>query len=460
MFFQKAPSYPIPLAIRLVLDSNSYRNPLPNWFDVVQLDYISKNKHLRSKLKEARAGHWDVPLPDPIFVPKKSGRSNRWLMLSTNQQILLQAIVSLVAEDIHESLPSPNRVFSYRLNQDPSRLRFIDEQLPAWFDFQATTRQRVKEWGFVLQIDIERAFASVRRDDFFEWMRRSVRIHEAVDLLVEFLHHIDSGGSGIPFIGESVFFLGNAYFSTVDRIVARRTTNFIRFVDDYRIFGHTVQELEGAFERINEDLRTAGFAINDHKVMLACADDFEEVVCQARPQPAPTAYATGEEIEFADKPRELACWIDKAVSAPERYLNEGFGRFLLGRLRQYRFEELVASQRGNEIRLGQLSVELDARPGIAQKVSALIERYSTGNGVDESWRLVWLVHLLEFARLWSGSIQRVERLASSHTVSECVQLWAKRVATGHPIDPPKDATALESLHDRTYLDVGRSFYGG
>lgn len=460
MLFAKALSYPLPLAIRLVLDSNSYRNPLPNWFDTISLDYQSKTKHLQDQLAQVRSGQWNMPVSDSIRVPKKSGGANRWLVLSTNQQILLQALTSLIAEDVYHSLPYPARVFSYRLNQDPSRLRFVEEQLPAWFTFQATTREMVRQSGFLLQIDIERVFDRIPRTTFVQWLARHCRMRDAVDLLDQFIDHLDKGGPGIPFLGECVFFLGNAYLSVIDQIVTRYTTRFIRFVDDYRIFATGSEELEGVFERLNRDLRGLGLSINDRKVMLTSADEFEEIVCQQRPQSIQTSYVADEATHTEDKPFELACWLDRVVSTPERYLNDGFGRFLLGRLRQYQFEALVASQRGVETRLDRLASELDARPGLGDRVATLLDKYSSEGVQDENWRLVWLAHLLQFAPTWKRPTQRLERLALNPASSEYVRLWARKVTSERQISPPSDSSALEALHDAPYLQQGRLLYGG
>jgi len=48
--------FPVPLAIRLVLDSVSYSNPLPDWFDTLTIDYAARGEAIRRRHQRLSRG--------------------------------------------------------------------------------------------------------------------------------------------------------------------------------------------------------------------------------------------------------------------------------------------------------------------------------------------------------------------------------------------------------------------
>jgi hypothetical protein len=67
---------PIQLAIRLVLDSISYSNPLPPWFDSVTIDYKKRERTIGNKIIKYLNGERPV-VPFQIELPKKTGGKSR-----------------------------------------------------------------------------------------------------------------------------------------------------------------------------------------------------------------------------------------------------------------------------------------------------------------------------------------------------------------------------------------------
>ncbi len=164
-------SLPIQLAIRLTLDSVSYSNPLPNWFDILAINYSAREKVIRGKIEEYLNG---TPPKSPyeVMVPKKNGQMARWVVPSINDQIVFQTCVSSIAEVIDEMTIDKARVFSCRYNRDSNRLALLENQVSAWKEFQDETKKRCESDQCVLQIDLEDAFRSVDRARFIDFLRK------------------------------------------------------------------------------------------------------------------------------------------------------------------------------------------------------------------------------------------------------------------------------------------------
>src|SRR5438093_2659497 len=126
--------FPTQLASRLVLDSISYSNCLPPWRDGVEIDFAGQDHRIRKRIQKYLNGR-KPEKPFAILVPKKNGAKKRWLIPSVADQIVLQAAVSGLARRVIKRVDD-KRVFSYRYNQDPDRLLFIESQMHSWTQFQ------------------------------------------------------------------------------------------------------------------------------------------------------------------------------------------------------------------------------------------------------------------------------------------------------------------------------------
>src|SRR5690348_11778652 len=96
-----ASSFLVQLAIRLLLDSVSYSNPLPEWVDVLVIDYDSRTE----RIFKALSGYFERTTPKKPFeidVPKRFGTPKTWVVPSVNDQIVIQACVSSIAQTLEE----------------------------------------------------------------------------------------------------------------------------------------------------------------------------------------------------------------------------------------------------------------------------------------------------------------------------------------------------------------------
>jgi hypothetical protein len=460
---------PIHLATRLLLDSVSYSNPLPNWFETLTVNYELREQAIMRRVKQYLDGGKPVS-PFEILVPKKNNQMARWVVPSLTDQIIFQACVSSFADKLDEQTLDKTRVFSCRYNRDPSRLALLENQVSAWKAFQDETKKRCQSDECVLQLDLENAFANVDRAAFFAFIRKFSPDGIVVKLL-EVLHEAFAGNeSGLPLMNDSGFFLGNAYLSEVDKLVSSHTPNFIRFVDDYRIFADSRSKLESLLDKISRDLQQKGFRINSHKLKLGSGEEYLEAISHIK---YATAGDLGDYIDvaFGDimQPKDLIAQISKTVEKPQDYLNQGFGRLQMASLRKLRLETLVGfgsdtSEYTVRYEFAKLLLE-DTE--LLSKISSLLQSYSKDN--SQTWRTLWILYLLQDLYFYSdpdggtGSSavlpedleQIVNHLKTSDAIPQVVRLWAS--------DPGKAGKKLErqevveQLHDSSYVECGINY---
>ncbi len=481
-------SLPVQLAIRLVLHSVSYSNPLPDWFDVPEINYSAREVAIRHRI-QMYLGKMQPEPPFEISLPRKSGEVKSWSMLSVNDQIVLQACVSSIAESLYEKCIDRKRVYSYRYGSNPAVLALTEDPLSSWRAFQNETLSRCSSGDCVLQIDLEDAFRSIDRTRFVQFLRNLFPGRIEVDLLQTLLDSFATGQPGLPLVNDSVFFLGNAYLSVVDRAVARNSKNFIRFVDDYRIFGKSQAELEGIAKALGPQLGDLGFRINAHKLVLSSGENYLESLSHVRyaekasdgagqgdadeAELDPLVYP-GSAIAFTSilPPNVMVAQIKATLDRPQENLNEGRGRLLMGSLRRARLDAQVVdahSDGDNGIAplhrhfMGQLSRNRQ----VVERINQRLNEYATRP--SEIWRLIWLLYLIQDLDLGlidhsaSSALQNsLAHIRASRSIPEIVRLWAAnlRIATrsGRERSRPTP-TEIEKLHERGYIESGHLLLG-
>lgn len=460
-----APSdFPLQAAIRMFLDDVSYSSALPEWFDALTILYTTRETNLRRRIAEYEAGQ-SPKAPFRIVVPKRNGKSNNWTSPSINDQILMQTCVLAISKPVDKAVDRTH-VYSYALNSDPNRVTLIEDSVDAWKRFRAAVQSRCNSDNCMLQIDLKDAFGSIKLVAFFQFLRSAAGSSRAVALLERLLKAFSLPDEGLPFINDSIFFLGNAYLSKADAIIRAHTPNFVRFADDYKIFGASVPQLEAMLPSIRTGLAKIGFEINDGKTKLGAGEAFLDAV-------ANTGRATTQKTEYVPattqhglvNAADMYKLVASAVADPDQFLHQGFGRLQLGAIRRMRARALLTDMQNlGDSPAEQLSAAIFGDNALVERICDLLERYSTDD--SNAWRLIWLLYLCKngasAARTDDPLRQRLRGLIAainrSDKVSPVCRLWAAPMP-GFPA--PKIAPAeIEVLHGLEYVERGRRCYDG
>jgi hypothetical protein len=456
---------PVALAVRQTLGSVAFSNALPFWAEPIGIDFDRRERQLDTHIAGLLDGKASAPVVE-VPVPRRGGGTTTWLLPSVDDQIALQAAVAGTAEDLERTVDR-DHVFSYRPNDDPATVAQTRDQVESWQQFQDATAARLKSSGYMLQLDLERAFDSISRSAVIEFVESRVAPSRARDLLVRFIEHLSTPNGGLAHVNDSLFVVGNAYLSEIDRLVRARTPEFIRFVDDYRIFGASRDELERILVRVSHDIEVAGFTLNVSKLRLGSAQEYFDAI--ARPQYTPVddanEYISARVFKDVLPADFVIALVDRVVRQPNDYLNDGFGRLVLTAVRKMRIDGALAERMGA---YGQLS---DFRDHLANKddlVAALCTLLAESAPVAQrTWAAVWAAFVLrdvvvDPAQKKTSAFDAVDALVDRQDVPMLVRLWAAAVTrstAGTTAHSPEQRVDIEQLHRAGYLEAGRLAYG-
>ena len=448
-------------AVRVYIDTVSYSNPLPPWIQPAEFSYKSIAEKIENKIRRYHTHGEDTGAAFEIVIPYRPEDRRTWHIPSINEQIILQACMAYLSPSLAPNGSTKARVFTYQ--KDPGNSEFLNQQLEGWLAFQNETTKRLETSAYILQLDLKRAFASMSRPEFFAYFKS----YAADTKVVEFLNRLINGWMnerpGIPLVNDSLFFLGNAYLNTVDVVIGQHSDNFIRFLDDYRLFGDTRSELEKAFVRISRDLERTGFTINQKKVRLGSRSDYLRAISTIQRSEDSKAMAEMDTRESLGpmlfvkviEPHQLVRFIEIALENPEDYLTVRLGRLLLREIRKLRTNASVGSELHKDF-----SESLAGNQPLRKRILELISQYLRQD--VEEWRLVWLLYLLEDVILVDAKANQEHRLIESASraanLNPIVGLWAKRLLSQRK--QQHQSSAIFERQDVNYLDEGRLLYGG
>jgi hypothetical protein len=278
------------------------------------------------------------------------------------------------------------------------------------------------------------------------------------------LSTFSNGRGGISLINDSVFFLGNAYFSIVDDILRQKRRQFVRFVDDYKIFGASELELEGFLPELRTELSKLGFEINDQKLKLGTGDEYLEAISNLKYAKIPkTEYIDASVQPDVYEPNDMMEQILESLRKPDEFLHQGFGRLQMASLRRMQIRGLFSERVGyEESPLDEFKKIFSEDSEALNLILERLEDYSQKS--NETWRLVWVLYLCKFLsetssknkKLRSHIFEIIDRISHSNSVDRVARQWA---AGGKAERAVVENEKIEEIHTLEYLEAGRVWYG-
>jgi hypothetical protein len=438
-------------ATRSLFQYVSYSNALPSWFEPTSPEYGAIATAIQDRARRLLKGD---PLKSPfrLAVPRGTEARQVWAVPSTYEQILLQVVVASVAQDLDDAVDAA-RVFSFRFNRK-TQLALIEDQASAWARFDAATRRLCT--GCVLQIDLQRAFTAIDRRRLASFLQPFAKAEEArlIEILLDAFAQTDTG---LPLVNDAIFFLGSAYLSVVDKVVERHTKNFVRYMDDYRIFDDSPGKLETVYRGVSQDLRGLGFQVNDKKTFLGTAEQYLELLAKSKRVAQKTgAYLTPVPSDILD-PVTLVDQIGLTLRDPDHLITDGFGRMQMASLRRMRANTAGVTVQGKPPRTV-FSAALSQKHELVRRGLTLLKTFGTTPG--EEWRAVWILYLfrdLNVGVLPADLAKQVQSLLGDLQTrgAPIVRLWARQ-----PPGTSPGKTAVNALFDADYLKAGQLYFGG
>ncbi|TNV71529.1 hypothetical protein FGO68_gene14389 [Halteria grandinella] len=190
--------------------------------------------------------------------------------------LFLSAVIE-IAPLIEQKRLSSNQVFSYRFQPsfDTGKL-FADT---GWADFQKTSLMLASKYGYVASVDISDFYQRVYHHRLENVLRTDCSCNGTIVKFIDrFLSSINSEKSfGLPVGGPASRILAEALLIRTDRLLFTSGIPFIRFVDDYYLFGNSENELRASILKLNKLLLdNEGLSLNRNKTKLLSSKEHLE----------------------------------------------------------------------------------------------------------------------------------------------------------------------------------------
>ena len=239
----------------------------------------STPESVRRILQEVEYVNWNDPqeYAPPLIghLEIGEGQFRKALYLDPLLDVLLTSLVNVVAPAIEcVRLPcAADTVFSYRwMNKGGV---WFDPEV-GWTAFVAEQRKRIADSKFTGVTDIGHFYQSIRMTVIEDALQYAGVTCDQQRTLVNVLRLCRVEEFGLPVGGAASRILAEACLSPIDRALCEEGIGFVRFVDDYRFFADSKQELQAALLRLTRKLSAIGLGLNKNKTKLLDSVEYAE----------------------------------------------------------------------------------------------------------------------------------------------------------------------------------------
>jgi hypothetical protein len=391
----------------------------PNFCLAPELSYIRDEGLRNSVLKHSKGFLQSLKVREfrPIVkfgIPKNAYAYRHAALVDLVDVVKFMALILLIAEKIEDARidRAKNVVFSYRFNKrgDVFSQKF---NYKAFLE-ESARRSRLKYNRVKIATDIANFYDRLnlhRLESILADIGVDPQIVKVVnDLLI---YWAGRNSYGLPVGGDASRILAEASLIGVDNFLLTKKINFVRFVDDYRIFAGSYAEAHSHLHNLIEALDREGLFLNTSKTVFFDIDEVEH-----------------EEIDESAKPALLEFdAIDEAESiVTKKSVKVGYVSRIVKSYRYPGKEKIEALQRNNLAELLSImnSIPFErAEDKIREFVQSFI--YQGGVGVDFLVQLVErYIHSLTY--VVDALIKESDRIPSTQRLAirdACVEYYAR-----------------------------------
>ena len=207
---------------------------------------------------QLRAHRYTVEPADVYRTPKSAFTTRPAALLALPDRLTLEALAEMISTRLDEALP-PGVLWPRGRGENHAQRASSDH------------RSRPLEWGskYIVKADIEDFYGSV--DHTLLGLVTSTHLEmprkygQAVESLLTALMRIDRGlPQGVP----ASDLLASAFLLPIDSRLSELDATYIRNGDDYFFPASSIDEARLMLQRLEEDLRDVGLALNDDKTAI------------------------------------------------------------------------------------------------------------------------------------------------------------------------------------------------
>ena len=215
-----------------------------------------------------------------IWVPKRNFFLRPGSIPHLEDRLLFQAMIDSVASELEaQMIPLDHEVvFSSRLNPDQKNEKLFIHPRELWLSFKnkCVSFCDNQEVNFVLVSDIASYFENIDLRLLADTLT-SLGVSPFYSESIRQLLSIWANGRtrGIPQMIAPCSFLANIYLNQVDKNMIMRGYNYVRYVDDIRIFVSSERELRIALKDLTEQLKGSYLDVQASKTKFMSAKDLK-----------------------------------------------------------------------------------------------------------------------------------------------------------------------------------------
>jgi len=320
------------------------------WPDIV--GYRDYRGGLHENLEElwGRIAHhreYTPGVPLGIDLPKPRFTLRPGVVPLLEDRIVYQAIADFLAPYFD---PEPC-VYSNRLSADHDSRRMFVHGVRLWLQFQDAVAEKCDEYGWVVSTDVTAYFEHIRHDLLRSRMddlfgdRVDRQVLGATQELLRTLWSRWSGGvvpCGVPQMNDASSFFANVYLDEFDKWMLRNGYDYIRYVDDMRVFAETEPEARRALADLIRQLRELGLYvassktdIKESRAVLASLGEGRH-----RMEAIEADLQSGVRERMDDAASKLVSFFDE-ITAEGTALNDRHFRYCINRFKRLRASGLA-----------------------------------------------------------------------------------------------------------------------
>ena len=243
------------------------------------------------------AGEYKPSRPAKFYEPKATGTQRAKTILCIEDAIVYQCICDTIAFRAYDTTEKyENFVFGSVLNKEVKlgvelltienpRFFFFELWMSKWSEFAESVNAEVddRSMTYKLETDITGFFDCIPHSKLLQLLYKKFDVDPAVlDLFSECLNtwsgtsESATPGVGIPQGPQASFFIANVYLGDIDEKMVSRGLSYYRYMDDFRIYSSSENELIEVLVEIDKFLKSNGLSINSKKTLIEKLDEDRE----------------------------------------------------------------------------------------------------------------------------------------------------------------------------------------
>jgi hypothetical protein len=273
---------------------------------------LAAESNLNDLHQRLMGGSYTPSSPSRIFVPKASGLQRSITLLTVEDQIVFQALASVFAEKIRarRQKVADKSVFSNQPSPDPRSIFFLRDwrigyrlyldRIHAYFD---------TGYRWVAHFDLAAFYDTISHELLFRTAFPKLKTSAGKDGICGWLQKWSTPRPtwplqhGIPQGPVASDFLAEVFLLPVDEVMGRKH-NYVRYVDDIRLFGRTELEVQAAVRDLEMLCRDRGLIPQGKKfaiTQVASAQEALGALPSIRPSSDPKESGTGLSAKLAER---------------------------------------------------------------------------------------------------------------------------------------------------------------